>query len=1230
MQRVLIVLFTLLCLYSPSLLAQTAATASVSGVVTDEGGGVVPGVSVQLADPATNRKLETVTGDTGTYVFPVVPPGVYDLTATMPGFKQSVIKGIDIRVARAITQDIVLAVGGVETTVEVAAETTIELQKQDASIGNVLRGDLMRKLPNITRQAESLLALQPLVQPSGEVAGARRDQSTFSLDGTDTSDNVIGQAFRSVIPVPIEFVEEARVTVANPNATFGRSSGGQVALISRRGTNAYHGSVYFYHQNDNLDANTWTNNRLGIKKPEKKDHRFGFTVGGPVFKDKAFFFAGYEGRRFPRSIDIVRAVPSDTLKQGTLRFRAANGQVVSYPVVQFDPRKLGLNPLISKIFSLFPEGNDPTFGDGLNAVGFRGPVSAPIESEYGQVRADYEINERWQTMLKFAAFRQVTTRADIQVDITGGKLVSPFINPSRPRHAVVALNGTLTSNLNNDFRFSWLHDRLAFSAVSPRPQIQEVNMALDLAGRFLLDEPIDVDTQRARSQARTLNVYQLIDNISWSRGNHSFQFGGNWRHIRSFDFRDDKVVGSLAHLVANLDANAFLTVPASQRPPTCSATVTANCLTSGDVSRWNRHYVTMLGMVSQTTIMIARDGSLKPLPFGTGLTANSKLNAFEMYFNDTWRLNPSLTLNYGLMYQFQTPPVERDGKQTFMINNTNGDILTARSYLSAKRAAAEKGEVFNPQLAYLPIGDSSRTKIFDTDWSNWGPRAGVAWSPSGADGFAGWLFGNRRFVLRGGYSLIYDRFNTVSTIIIPQLGVGFAQTISVNSPKNSNGDPFRVGVDGPIPVPLATPAKSPIVPTRPLEELLSFQVDPEIKVPRNHLIDVTIQRELPGDYVLEVGYVGRLGRNLFQSVNLNNVPYMHKDPVSGQTFAQAFDAVATVLRSGGSVSPQPWFENQLFTGATAVLARSFVSQFVDGQLSELFLNMDFIRLGAKKTPFNFLPATELFMRTYRGRSNYHAALFTLRKRYTNGLAFDLNYTLSKSLDQVGEWQNSAGFFPNSFDFDSDYGPSFFDRRHTLNIHGVYELPFGRGRRFLSGNDVLDKVVGGWYVSPIVEAFSGLPLSVTQSSQVWGAGLIFGFGSGAIPTKKLDLENVPHRTVGSGGVGTTAAGRGSGLNLFTNPEDVFKSFRRIEISKDGRAGRGVLRGFPFWTVSLEIGKETRITEEVKVTFAADFFSIFNNVVFNNPSLTLTNPAAFGVVTSQGNAPRGIQFGLRVDF
>ena len=1209
-------------LLAAPLMAQTATTASMSGRVTDPQGATVPGATVKLTDRSTTQERIAVSDSQGRYNFANLPPGVYDLSVTLTGFKTATVTGLIVEATRPVVRDVGLEVGGLtdEVTITAAAETLVI--KRDSSVGNTIERQRLMLLPNLSRDASSLLSLQPGATSTGFVTGARTDQATYAIDGIDISDNVIGTTFRTAVPTPAESIEEFRMTVANPNATFGRASGPQVSFVTRRGTNEFHGSGYTYVQDDKWNATAWHTNRLNQPKPPLEDRRYGGSFGGPLVKGKTFFFGLFEARRDRGSTNVTRIVPTATMKQGILQFRDAGGTVQTINPRDLDPRGTGANPLILQMLALYPEPNNLSAAgaDGLNTGGFTFDVATPIDDNQGIFRLDHTFSSNWRLDSSVnIADRKLINSA--QTDIVNR--VATYNVPVKGRAVSVGLIGVLSSNLTNEFRVGYVKDDRAAFPIDPAPQLPAFSMAIDLSG---LAEPIDVGTQQARKQLFPLRTFQIIDNLTWVRGSHSVQSGFNFRLMHEEDFRNDKVVGSLSIPVAQVGAGNFNRVPAAQRP---------GFILAADVARYDQLYAALLGQVDSSAYMATRDGSLQPNPVGTGLITQSDLQAYEFYAADTWQMKPSFTLNYGLTYSWQTPPTEAGGRQTLLTFRDSGDFVSAKQYLADKRAAAERGEIYSPQLAYIPIQESTRSHAFDTDWTNLSPRVSAAWTPSFSKGFLNRLFGDRKTVIRGGYSLLYDRSTTVQTITIPTLGVGFAQTLSVNAPRSALGDPLRVG-DAPIPLAVNAAATSPIVPAPGYSELLSFVVDPDITVPRSHTANFTLQRELGGNMVVEVGYIGRYGRNLYQSLNLNNVPYMFKDPASGQTFAQAFDAVAAELRASvpaAIVTPQPWFENLLAGAAgarTRTLASGNAGSFINGNLSNLFQAIDTGLFGAGQPTFNNFQVLELFMRASLGRSNYNGFFTTVRKRFSGGLAFDANYTWSKSLDQVGAVQNSATLLPNSFDIDSEYGPSFDDVTHIFNSNWVYELPFHR-----------DRLWGGWFTSGIFRAQSGFPLNITQGSQVWGGSALLGGNSGALPTSPIPNASVNGGVAGSGGIGTSGnpaavPQAGSGLNIFRDPQAVFNSVRRLELANDKRTGRGVYRGFGFWQLDLSFGKSTKIAGDVRLTVSADAINVLNKVNFADPGASLQALANFGVITTQRISvqqnihPRRIQFGARIDF
>ncbi len=1286
-------LFILLAAIALPIYPQTATTGSVVGTVTDPSGAAVPNANVQLLNIGTNATATAATNSTGEFTFTNVTPGDYKVTVSAPGFRTSTVQKLTVEVNKSATIPVRLEVGEQSQVVEVTAAATAQLQTQDAQIGNVMSTENILRLPTLQRNATELMNLQPAVVAGGNnlnmrVSGAVDDQNTVTLDGIDITQNLI--ATNTSIPTPADSVEEFREDVANPNASFTRASGGQVALIGRHGTNQFTGALYEYLQNSDLNANTWDNNRTGQKKASIHDNRFGGRLGGPIQKNKTFFFANYEGRRFASVFQTTRTVPTASLRQGIVQFNGPGGleqfNLKSAAVcgsggnLLCDPRGLGLNPSVAAQFADMPLPNTPG-GDGLNTGAYFVNFPTPIKTDYGVIRLDHNFSEKLTLNTSFTYYRidQLSTG---QVSILNGVAKSAQTSPERAMVPSAQLTWQISPTLLNVTRIGWVRDTMQANATTPTQAAGILNIpgSQTSAGPIALligsgvssfiDSPIDMDTQRARFQASWLQDRQLYDDVTKVTGSHQLQFGFQLTELPFTHARADKVLGSITSLVAQVDGDqTYLTsFTQANRPLTCSSTVTANCLPTSQLTNWDRYYASLLGLVDNVSVLAVRNSNLQPQPFGTLLRDVTNQWAPYFYIQDSWRARPNLTFTFGLSYGWQTSPTEQNNLQTVMIDAATGAEITG-SYLQQKLIYAMQGKIYNPTFGFATVG-ASHLPVYNVDYGAIAPRFAVAWQPSVTSGFFKFL-GDKKSVFRGGWGLVYDRGNQVQSVEIPMLGIGFDQNAIVAAPLcNATGaggpgcnpaagasnyglSSFRVGIDGTLPLPVATGATSPIVPA-PGAETLSFQVDPNFRTGRSYNIDFSYQRELPGGLLMEMAYIGRLSRHLPQSVNVNSAPYMFLDTASGQTFAQAYDAVANALRSGQAAPVQPWFENQFpglaaankASSATSYIVSKNTSLFVNGAVGNLFLNLDAYRRSLGLQAYDSDQAQVEVLRTYVGYANYNAAALILQKRLSRGFMVQGNYTYSKALDFGISNQNNAGVFSNSFNPSVQYGPSAYDRRHVVNIIMQYDLPAGRGH-WLHGNSVVNQIIGGWYTSGIFTAWSGLPLHVLEGNNVWGGGTsIIGASDYMVPTGPTPSANfnsgVSPGTCSNGIANTTVAASvggatGTGLDIFSNPAAVYCQFRYIQLSTDGRTGSAnPIYGLPFWNLDLRAGKTFSITERAKLSYSADFFNIFNHENFANPSLTFTSPATFGVITStyvppnRTNSARWIEMGLRLDF
>jgi len=1272
-----------------SLGAQSANTGTLIGTATDPSGAVVPGTRVQLKDLSTSVTRNAVTNAAGQYSFPGVPPGTYSVKASSTGFREFTVPRIVIEIGQSYTVNLQLEVGASQQVIEVSATPGAELQTLDASVGSAVGGDTLMMVPTQTRNVANLLLLQPTSVPQqastqgssygGQVAGAHSDQNSIVLDGGNVTNGTSANSDyfvnfnggpQAAIPTPVESIQEFRVSTSNHTASFSGASGSETILVTKRGSNEFHGSGYWYLQNSDLNANTWTSNRLGQARPQSRDNRFGGSLGGyvPGLKESArtYFYMNYEGRRLVAQQIYSRIVPTDTLRQGILRFRDASGNIVSYDLATSqlcgtqgnsacDPRALGINPLVSQIWNKYePAGNDSSQGDGLNTTGFTAPLPLPTTSDFGVVRLDHSFGSKWQAFGSYRIYKEVSA-VNRQVDIGGlfagdvkGQPTSVANLPQQPRYMVFGLTGTLTPALTNELNLSYVREWWYWNTASAFPQVPGTSAALELGGNSsnpLL--PINLNTTGARQRLWSGHNYNFADNISWLKGTHFIRAGGTFSHAGVNFFRDDGQVGLIepAYLIQQ---STGLNIPATYQPPACSGSRTTACLPSNQISNWNSLYSQVLGLVDQGLQVGVRGSDLGALPQGTTLFNNVHYDSFSLYATDSWKLKPTLTINYGVNWSVDVPPVDQTGKQSISLLAPSNSVIIPASYLGAREQAALAGQVYNPIVEFEPLRLSGRTYPYNLVWNTVAPRVALAWTPK---------FGGGKMVIRGGYGQLFDRLNGVQKVGNEFQAFGFQQTLTCLGPSRTGqclgslgSDPstgFRIGIDGAtVPIPaLSASASAPLIPgsagvpgaNQPIANT-TYQIDPTYKPGRNHEWDITIQREMPGRSLLEVGYIGRHANNIYNPLEVNGVPWMMT--LNGQSYAQAYDAIAAELAAGGAVSPQPFLESALAGSSFCAAPNASCTAGVVAKYSSSFRNQQVTTVWNGIQPsFRFGPATAatsqvsstFFYWASAGWSNYNAGFVSYRVRKFAGLTLDANLTFAHSLDTRGLNQDVDTAASFSYNLAYDYGTSAFDRKFVFNLLALYDLPFGR-----HGHGPLNYVVQGWSIAPILNISSGLPLKVAT-----GSGQEFGQGggansAGAVLTAPDTFGNSVHSGIAGDsktqvGINSNAASGGTGLNLFADPLGVFNSFRPAMVGIDTTSGAGgQLRGLPRWNLDVALSRKFRLTERWSTTFSAQLFNAFNTVQFADPSVSLQSPQSFGVLTSQLNVPRIIQLGLHIDF
>ena len=978
--------------------AQTSTVGTVIGQVTDEQHAAVPGSSVKLVETATSATQTTVSNAEGRYVFSSVPPGSYNLTFTKDGFATYQVNNQDVQIGQQLTIDAILKVGTTATTVEVTASAGAELQTMNATVGNTLTEKSLLLLPNMGRDVTSIAVLQPATTTTGFTAGSYQDANTYQLDGANVTDDMAGNTVgyqtnysglggsqggsipSGVIPTPIESVEEFKVSVSNQTSDFNNSSGAQIQMATKRGTNQIHGAAYMYYFDNAIgEANSWTNNHTPftfgstsypdtpVDFPKNHRSRFGSAIGGPLIPknflgNKWFFFFNYEGQRFPNAQLYTKNVPSALWRAGVIQVQNSQGQYVAYnlnpnpvtvngvtyqpatcPAGACDPRGIGLNPVVNQIWSKqMPLANNPLGGDTYNTQGFLASIREPVTSNNYVGRIDHDFSDKWHWYLTYRDYKLVSLTGN-QVDIggvlPGGTFGIPHATAPRPQQPSVWTSGmttTINPTTTNTLVFSYLRQFWQWSTDNGPAQGFGLGGALEIGGESSSAYiPYNVNSQSVRQRFWDGQDKSLKDDLTMLKGNHLFGFGGTYQ--RNFDYhsRTDNGAGTndqISYLSTSAGFN--WTSPSVQYIPTT--------VPSSQYSTYETLYAETLGMLSSTQVMYTRSiPGLTPLPVGTPATDKSIIPTYATYFYDTWHMKPTFTLTYGLGWNLEMPPYEINGSQVEMVD-ANNQVISTTDFIAQRETAALQGSAYAPQIGFTLVRNvgAGLKYPYDPFYGEFSPRASFAWNPRYGDGIMGKLFGNGKTVLRGGYGRIFGRLNGVDLVLVPLLGPGLLQGVTCVNPLMNGScagsgaatpaNAFRIGTDG-LTAPLASPSASLPQPFYPglgsnPETVDPDSLDPHFRPDRTDNFTLTLQREISSHMQLEVGYIGKLLRNEYMLVNLDSVPYM--ETLNGQQFSQAYAQLYEQLVFSGTaptaVTAQPFFEAAL-GGSQSAFCKGYAS-----------------------------------------------------------------------------------------------------------------------------------------------------------------------------------------------------------------------------------------------------------------------------------------------------------------
>jgi hypothetical protein len=1257
----------LLCLVLSSISAYAQSTSSLRGTVTDPSGAVMPDAVVTISSAENGSNRRNSTDANGEYSFLQVLPGTYKLTVEKTGFATMTRGDVKLLVNTPATLNLTMTISATGEVVNVTTEA-LEVNTTDASVGTPFSESEVRQLPLQTRNVVELLSVQAGVTSNGEVLGARRDQNNITLDGADVNNNqnsgLIAQGtatgmggyqgsnangtntnagFNAVLPIPLDSVQEFRVTVAGEGPNQGRSSGGQVALVTKSGTNQLHGSLYEYNRNSATSANTWFNNQAGVPRQPLVRNQFGGSIGGKVVPDRVFYFFNYEQRQDASGVAEVRAVPSDTLRQGIFKYTMCNNptgpggacdptkdnisvQTISASDIQaVDPLNVGVNSSILSVLNQYPHGNAPAFGEdgGLNFSGFR--FNAPSH------RSDHALVGKIDLHLDRASKHTVNVRGTL-ADNTDDQILAQFPGQapaSTLRDNSRGISGQYTAilrpNLINVFNLAYTRFGQAFSGVT---------------GPVLFQTSLDpLQNPNARPLSQRLPTLNLTDGVTWIKSKHTITAGFNAAIIHNntnssanafarYGYGATELIG----LGADIDNSLVSFMSANPgrfgaNPGLADATSVTNGMGA------------VLGLVNDDfhTDQFNKSGAL--FPQGTPQVRSFIEHDFGLYGGDTYRVTRELTLSFGLRWDNFRPPYEANGYQiTSTVPLTQ--YLAERNSLQAQ--GVPQNAMPNATLSWALNGPGNgKPTWWSPDNHNFAPRIGIAYAPSNADGWRGKLFG-KQGALRVGAGMAYDRFGSDLTTQYDQFGaLGLA-----NAENFSDSFSFSTSqrYTGAAPT-LAAPPQETFPYTPPSIAAIAGEfmgIAPNLKPPYSYILNATFARELPGKMIIEVGYAGRLSHRLLLEGDVYTPLEYFKDPKSGVTWEQNALAVrklhdagltfAQIAANPSLVPTLPFVENIWpglanvdFPGSAsanyfACVYHDYNGSFLDC-LHALDRNTTSSYVNGKCLSvsgcFTFFPIQGSSMPTWMnaGKAAFHGLTVSLRRGMSNGLAFGFNYTWSHSIDNGSAAESGSGqqgaAIQNIFNINEFRGSSDFDIRHNISANALYELPFGKGKAFLSGAPGwMDHIFGGWQVASLIRYRTGLPTSVAggleYNANYWLSSL-------AITTQPV-----------KSGVQIDQNGNPS---IFANT-NAANSF--VDELPGHTGTRAALRLASMFNTDMTVAKVFKLPwESQRIQFRAEAFNVFNNVNFANPSLALTSPGTFGEFQSVSD-PRVMQFALRYEF
>jgi len=1199
-------LTVLLCLLPASSAAQGRITGQIVGTVKDATGAVVPKADLILIDNGTGTTVETKSGADGNFVFPNLQPGRYQITATFQGFQPVTIQEVIVETARSIDLVVQFQVAGVTEQVQVEGRSQV-VETTSTTVANTVSNEQIAKLPLAGR---NILSFALLVPGTATSAGARDSEYNglpggainITLDGINNNSARFrsgGTSFFVFAPIRMGAIEEVTVSTAGLTADAGAEGAVQIQFVTKRGTNAYRGQVFDQISNDKLNAQGVVNKSRRLPKTKLRRHEWGANFGGPILRNRLFFFGNYEQIYQPGQSTQARNVLTPEAQQGIFRYTATDTTVRTVNLLDI-ARANGL-----------PTAIDPFVAAQLQTV--NNSLSQGNVSTLNLVQNDFRFVITQEPNVNFYPTGRVDYQASPSLAIRGVLNLHYRDLPTNPRFpgqpaisdGFTSTYYILSTGADWTLRPNLFH-QMSFGAQSNFEEFRPGNTLAIYDGqrgyRITFPSPNNVllmDSPQITADQlpipRNNPVWNVTNTLTWLKGRHTWTFGGTFRRTTMYE--------SIGGAPPTISLGVGTGDPASS----VFTATTIPGVRSTDLTTALALYATLTGRVSTAGGTYFLDEKTKQYRLGPAFRREAQ-NVGGFYAQDQWRVNPRLTFNYGLRW-------ELSGAATNPNDVYSGP--TIEHLFGPSTALFQPGVlngVANPQVFLRP-------KPYQGDFVNPAPNAGVAWNPEKPTGWLGKLLGPS--VYRANFGVNYYDEGLINFQTAAGNGPGLSQTLAL--------PPFAPGtlnLQTPLPPFTVNPTEFAFpIPMSGLTFTRGHQtIDPDIQTP--YVLNWTFgyQREVWRDAAIEIRYVGNRGHNLWRNYNLNETSIIENG------FLQEFRSAQRNLEIN-QANGRTGFANQGLPGQVALpifetafgprgsqpavpsasgfTNGTFVTQLQQGQAGRLANTLagDFRYLcpmvgnalpgctsrgynAAGPYPINvfqlnpFAAGNNLGLLTDEASSKYDALQLQYRQRYRNGMSVTANYTYGKA--RTDRYAVTAGSDTNYItvrDKSLNWGPTAYDLRHNFQTYGTYDLPFGKDRQFSIDNVVVDQILGGWSASAVVRIQTGRPFLLTSGRQTLNqqdAGVVLN----GITVE--ELQQMVHIRPGPNGNVFFVDERLIGADGRANPQFLAPP------TTPGELGQFVyLHGPGLWTADLGLAKTFRTGGGSTFNFEALFINAFNH-------------------------------------